>query len=97
MIVCADHHRLSEQCHTRFFCNLADRRCLKLLAWIDAACGHLGARFGMVSVFEDQEVSSPLDVDHDSLTTLHLSNRRRGRSETRPREYAGTTLTREGV
>lgn len=72
MIVRADQDRLSDQCDTRFFRNLADRCCFELLIWIDTACRHLGPRLGMVSVFEDQQVSSPLDVDHDSLTALHL-------------------------
>jgi hypothetical protein len=72
MIVRADQLRLSDQCDTRFFRNLADRCCFELLIWMDTACRHLGARLRMVSVLEDQQISSPFDVDHHSLTALHL-------------------------
>ena len=91
MIVRADQRWLSEQCHTRFFGNLAGRRCLKLLARINTACGHLGARLGMISVCEDQQLTAPLDIDHDSLTTLHLPNRRLGGGETRLCQRSGMT------
>jgi hypothetical protein len=71
MVVSAKQPGLGNQCHSGFLGDLPCDRCWKILFGIDTTCGYLRARFGMVSVVEDQKLSSPLDVDDDSLTAPH--------------------------
>jgi hypothetical protein len=72
MVVGPEERRLSAQFHAGLLSDLPRDCGSKVLVWIDATCGYLRAGLGMVSVFEDQELSFPLDVDDNSLTALHL-------------------------
>jgi len=72
MVVSAEQPRFGNQFHSGFLGDLPCDRCLKILFGIDTTSGYLGAGSGMVSVVEDQKLSSPLDVDDNSLAELHL-------------------------
>jgi hypothetical protein len=72
MVVGPEERGLSAQFHARLLSDLPRDCGSKILVWIDATRGYLRAGLGLVSVFEDQELSFPLDVDDNSLTALHL-------------------------
>lgn len=73
MVMNAKWRQFVDQLHTGFFGNLPNSRIAEIFSGLDAPCGNLRTCFRLISVFEYQEVPSALDVDHDSLTTLHLN------------------------
>jgi hypothetical protein len=72
MFVVPEERRLRVQAKARLLTDLPDHRVEQVLARLNTASRHLRPGFRMISMVEDEQTISPLDVDNDSLPQRHL-------------------------